>query len=61
MKLGSFKEGGCDGMLIVVSCDFIYVVCVIVIVFMLQVVLDDWYNVVLCFDVLYDEVNVGMV
>lgn len=61
MKLGSFKEGGCDGMLIVVSCDFIYVVCVIVIVFMLQVVLDDWYNVVLCFNVLYDEVNVGMV
>lgn len=61
MKFGFLKEGGCDGILIVVLCDFVYGVCVIGIVGMLQQVLEDWSYVVLCLNVLYELFNDGSV
>ncbi|AND71029.1 fumarylacetoacetate hydrolase [Dyella thiooxydans] len=59
MKLGSLKEGGRDGTLIVVSRDLTHAVRATGIAPTLQAALDDWHNAAPRLNALYDEVNAG--
>ncbi len=59
MKLGSLKEGGRDGTLIVVSGDLTHAARATGIAPTLQAALDDWHNAAPRLNALYDEVNAG--
>ena len=59
MKLGSLKEGGRDGTLIVVSRDLGVAVKAAGIAATLQAALDDWSNVAPRLNALSDELNTG--
>ncbi|MEW5836616.1 MAG: fumarylacetoacetate hydrolase family protein [Pseudomonadota bacterium] len=59
MKLGSLKEGGRDGTLIVVSRDLTHAARATGIAPTLQAALDDWHNAAPRLNALYDEVNAG--
>ncbi|WP_431635777.1 fumarylacetoacetate hydrolase family protein [Dyella sp. KULCS107] len=59
MKLGSLKEGGRDGTLIVVSRDLTHAARATAIASTLQAALDDWQNAAPRLNALYDEVNAG--
>ncbi|MBE1159025.1 fumarylacetoacetate hydrolase family protein [Dyella acidiphila] len=59
MKLGSLKEGGRDGTLIVVSRDLTQAVKAAGIAATLQAALDDWSNTAPRLNALYDELNHG--
>jgi fumarylacetoacetate (FAA) hydrolase len=59
MKLGSLKEGGRDGTLIVVSRDLTHAARATGIARTLQAALDDWHNAAPRLNALYDEVNAG--
>lgn len=59
MKLGSLKEGGRDGTLIVVSRDLKHAVKATGIATTLQAALDDWSNAAPRLNALSDELNVG--
>ena len=59
MKLGSLKEGGRDGTLIVVSRDLTHAARAAGIAPTLQAALDDWSNAAPRLNALYDEVNAG--
>ncbi|RUL74500.1 fumarylacetoacetate hydrolase family protein [Dyella choica] len=59
MKLGSLKEGGRDGTLIVVSRDLKQAVKATGIASTLQAALDDWSNVAPRLNALSDELNTG--
>jgi len=59
MKLGSLKEGGRDGTLIVVSRDLTHAARASDIAPTLQAALDDWHNAAPRLNALYDEVNAG--
>ncbi|HKR75766.1 MAG TPA: fumarylacetoacetate hydrolase family protein [Rhodanobacter sp.] len=59
MKLGSLKEGGRDGTLIVVSRDLGIAVKATGIAATLQAALDDWSNVAPRLNALSDELNAG--
>ncbi|MFC4764002.1 fumarylacetoacetate hydrolase family protein [Dyella koreensis] len=59
MKLGSLKEGGRDGTLIVVSRDLQHAVKATGIAATMQAALDDWSNVAPRLNALYDELNAG--
>lgn len=59
MKLGSLKEGGRDGTLIVVSRDLKQAVKATNIAKTLQAALDDWSNTAPRLNALYDELNAG--
>jgi len=59
MKLGSLKEGGRDGTLIVVSRDLQHAVKASGIATTMQAALDDWSNVAPRLNALYDELNTG--
>lgn len=59
MKLGSLKEGGRDGTLIVVSRDLTHAARATAIAPTLQAALDDWHNAAPRLNALYDEVNAG--
>ena len=59
MKLGSLKEGGRDGTLIVVSRDLTTAVKAIGIAATMQAALDDWSNVAPRLNALADELNAG--
>ena len=59
MKLGSLKEGGRDGTLIVVSRDLKYAVKATGIAATLQAALDDWSNTAPRLNALYEELNTG--
>ena len=59
MKLGSLKEGGRDGTLIVVSRDLGVAVKAAGIAATLQAALDDWSNVAPRLNALSDELNAG--
>ncbi|HUA81619.1 MAG TPA: fumarylacetoacetate hydrolase family protein [Dyella sp.] len=59
MKLGSLKEGGRDGTLIVVSRDLTHAVKASGIAATLQAALDDWSNVAPRLNALSDELNAG--
>lgn len=59
MKLGSLKEGGRDGTLIVVSRDLQHAVKASGIAATMQAALDDWSNVAPRLNALYDELNAG--
>lgn len=59
MKLGSLKEGGRDGTLIVVSRDLTHAARASGIAPTLQAALDDWSNAAPRLNALYDEVNAG--
>jgi fumarylacetoacetate (FAA) hydrolase len=59
MKLGSLKEGGRDGTLIVVSRDLKQAVKATGIAATLQAALDDWSNVAPRLNALSDELNAG--
>lgn len=59
MKLGSLKEGGRDGTLIVVSRDLTHAARASGIAPTLQAALDDWHNAAPRLNALYDEVNAG--
>jgi len=59
MKLGSLKEGGRDGTLIVVSRDLKHAVKAIDIAATLQAALDDWSNTAPRLNALSDELNAG--
>ena len=59
MKLGSLKEGGRDGTLIVVSRDLGIAAKAIGIAATLQAALDDWSNVAPRLNALSDELNAG--
>lgn len=59
MKLGSLKEGGRDGTLIVVSRDLTHAARASGIAPTLQAALDDWHNAAPRLNALYDEVNDG--
>ncbi|SFS08283.1 fumarylacetoacetate (FAA) hydrolase [Dyella sp. OK004] len=61
MKLGSLKEGGRDGTLIVVSRDLQHAVKASGIAATMQAALDDWSNVAPRLNALYDELNAGKV
>ncbi|BFI95062.1 MAG: fumarylacetoacetate hydrolase family protein [Rhodanobacter sp.] len=59
MKLGSLKEGGRDGTLVVVSRDLSRAAKATGIAATLQAALDDWSNTAPRLNALYDEVNAG--
>lgn len=59
MKLGSLKEGGRDGTLIVVSRDLTHAVKATGIAATLQAALDDWSNAAPRLNALSDELNAG--
>ncbi len=59
MKLGSLKEGGRDGTLIVVSRDLTHAARATGIASTLQAALDDWSSTAPRLNALYDEVNAG--
>lgn len=59
MKLGSLKEGGRDGTLIVVSRDLTHAVKATGIAATMQAALDDWSNVAPRLNALSDELNGG--
>jgi fumarylacetoacetate (FAA) hydrolase len=59
MKLGSLKEGGRDGTLIVVSRDLKHAVKAAGIAATLQAALDDWSNTAPRLNALSDELNAG--
>lgn len=59
MKLGSLKEGGRDGTLIVVSRDLKHAVKATGIAATLQAALDDWSNAAPRLNALSDELNAG--
>jgi fumarylacetoacetate (FAA) hydrolase len=59
MKLGSLKEGGRDGTLIVVSRDLKHAVRATGIAATLQAALDDWSNTAPRLNALSDELNAG--
>ncbi|MFK2904188.1 fumarylacetoacetate hydrolase family protein [Dyella ginsengisoli] len=59
MKLGSLKEGGRDGTLIVVSRDLTHAARATGIAPTLQAALDDWHHAAPRLNALYDEVNAG--
>lgn len=59
MKLGSLKEGGRDGTLIVVSRDLTHAAKATGIAPTLQAALDDWSSAAPRLNALYDEVNDG--
>ena len=59
MKLGSLKEGGRDGTLIVVSRDLKHAVKATDIAATLQAALDDWSNAAPRLNALSDELNAG--
>jgi fumarylacetoacetate (FAA) hydrolase len=59
MKLGSLKEGGRDGTLIVVSRDLKHAVKATGIAPTLQAALDDWSNAAPRLNALYDDLNAG--
>ena len=59
MKLGSLKEGGRDGTLIVVSRDLTKAVKASAIARTLQAALDDWSNSAPRLNALSDELNEG--
>src|SRR5215469_12166265 len=59
MKLGSLKEGGRDGTLIVVSRDLTHAVKATGIAATMQAALDDWSNVAPRLNALSDELNAG--
>jgi fumarylacetoacetate (FAA) hydrolase len=59
MKLGSLKEGGRDGTLIVVSRDLQHAVKATGIASTMQSALDDWSNVAPRLNALSDELNAG--
>jgi fumarylacetoacetate (FAA) hydrolase len=59
MKLGSLKEGGRDGTLIVVSRDLKHAVKATDIAVTLQAALDDWSNAAPRLNALSDELNAG--
>ncbi|GGA10083.1 fumarylacetoacetate hydrolase family protein [Dyella caseinilytica] len=59
MKLGSLKEGGRDGTLIVVSRDLKHAVKATGIAATLQAALDDWSNTAPRLNALYEELNAG--
>lgn len=59
MKLGSLKEGGRDGTLIVVSRDLQHAVKATGVAATMQAALDDWSNVAPRLNALYDELNAG--
>ncbi|PWK85785.1 fumarylacetoacetate hydrolase family protein [Fulvimonas soli] len=59
MKLGSLKEGGRDGTLIVVSRDLTHAARATGIAPTLQAALDDWHNAAPRLNALYGEVNAG--
>ncbi len=59
MKLGSLKEGGRDGTLIVVSRDLKHAVKATGIAATLQAALDDWSNTAPRLNALSDELNAG--
>jgi len=59
MKLGSLKEGGRDGTLIVVSRDLTRAARATGIAPTLQAALDDWHNAAPRLNALYEEVNAG--
>jgi fumarylacetoacetate (FAA) hydrolase len=59
MKLGSLKEGGRDGTLIVVSRDLKHAVKAAGIAATLQAALDDWSNAAPRLNALSDELNAG--
>jgi fumarylacetoacetate (FAA) hydrolase len=59
MKLGSLKEGGRDGTLIVVGRDLTHAARATGIAPTLQAALDDWHNAAPRLNALYDEVNAG--
>jgi len=59
MKLGSLKEGGRDGTLIVVSRDLVSAVRATGIAATLQQALDDWSNAAPRLNALYESLNAG--
>jgi fumarylacetoacetate (FAA) hydrolase len=59
MKLGSLKEGGRDGTLVVVSRDFSQAVRATSIAKTLQAALDDWSNAAPRLNALYEALNEG--
>jgi fumarylacetoacetate (FAA) hydrolase len=59
MKLGSLKEGGRDGTLIVVSRDLTHAVKATGIAATMQAALDDWSNVAPRLNALSDDLNAG--
>lgn len=59
MKLGSLKEGGRDGTLIVVSRDLARAVRATGIAATLQVALEDWSNIAPRLNALYESLNAG--
>ena len=59
MKLGSLKEGGRDGTLIVVSRDLARGVRATGIAATLQQALEDWSNIAPRLNALYDALNAG--
>ena len=59
MKLGSLKEGGRDGTLVVVSRDLGIAVKATGIAATLQAALDDWSNVAPRLNALSDDLNAG--
>ncbi|HKT27002.1 fumarylacetoacetate hydrolase family protein [Dyella sp.] len=59
MKLGSLKEGGRDGTLVVVGRDLMHAVKATGIAATLQAALDDWSNVAPRLNALSDELNAG--
>jgi fumarylacetoacetate (FAA) hydrolase len=59
MKLGSLKEGGRDGTLIVVSRDLKHAVKATGIAATMQAALDDWSNTAPRLNALYDDLNAG--
>lgn len=59
MKLGSLKEGGRDGTLIVVSRDLSRAVKATGIAATLQAALDDWSNLAPRLNALYGELQAG--
>jgi fumarylacetoacetate (FAA) hydrolase len=59
MKLGSLKEGGRDGTLIVVSRDLTHAVKAAGIAATMQAALDDWSNVAPRLNALSDDLNAG--
>ncbi|HET6430852.1 fumarylacetoacetate hydrolase family protein [Dyella sp.] len=59
MKLGSLKEGGRDGTLVVVSRDLTHAVRAVGIAATLQAALDDWSNAAPRLNALSDELHAG--
>jgi fumarylacetoacetate (FAA) hydrolase len=59
MKLGSLKEGGRDGTLVVVSRDLLKAVKAVGIASTLQMALDDWHNIAPRLNALSEDLNAG--